>query len=123
MLHERNVLLTVVILDEPHVPPDERVRIDSQGDDFHRICARFGFAESPDVPGALEACGGHGLHFDLMQTTFFTSREDVISGDRTGMARWRDHLFAYLTRNALPATSFFRIPDNRLIEIGRRVAI
>ncbi|WP_206860294.1 potassium transporter Kup [Lysobacter changpingensis] len=123
VLHERNVLLTVVILDEPHVPPDERVRIDSQGDDFHRICARFGFAESPDVPGALEACGGHGLHFDLMQTTFFTSREDVISGDRTGMARWRDHLFAYLTRNALPATSFFRIPDNRLIEIGRRVAI
>ena len=58
-----------------------------------------------------------------METTFFTSREDVIAGDRTGMALWRDQLFALLTRNALPATSFFQIPDNRLIEIGRRVAI
>ena len=64
-----------------------------------------------------------GLDFDLMETTFFTSRENIIAGDRTGMARWRDLLFAYLTRNAMPATAFFRIPDNRLIEIGRRVVI
>ena len=64
-----------------------------------------------------------GLDFDLMETTFFTSRENIIAGDRTGMTRWRDLLFAYLTRNAMPATAFFRIPDNRLIEIGRRVVI
>ncbi|MET3928670.1 KUP system potassium uptake protein [Lysobacter sp. OAE881] len=121
VLHERNALLTVEILDEPYAR--ERVRIDAHDADFHRICARFGFAETPDVPAALEACGEQGLDFDLMETTFFTSREDVIAGDRTGMALWRDHLFALLTRNALPATSFFQIPDNRLIEIGRRVAI
>ncbi|MFE0501311.1 potassium transporter Kup [Lysobacter soli] len=121
VLHERNALLTVEILDEPYAR--ERVLIDAHDADFHRICARFGFAETPDVPAALEACGEQGLDFDLMETTFFTSREDVIAGDRTGMALWRDHLFALLTRNALPATSFFQIPDNRLIEIGRRVAI
>ena len=121
VLHERNALLTVEILDEPYAR--ERVRIDAHDADFHRICARFGFAETPDVPAALEACGEQGLDFDLMETTFFTSREDVIAGDRTGMALWRDQLFALLTRNALPATSFFQIPDNRLIEIGRRVAI
>jgi len=121
VLHERNALLTVEILDEPYAR--ERVRIDAHDADFHRICARFGFAETPDVPAALQACGEQGLDFDLMETTFFTSREDVIAGDRTGMALWRDQLFALLTRNALPATSFFQIPDNRLIEIGRRVAI
>ncbi|HZX78542.1 potassium transporter Kup [Lysobacter sp.] len=123
VLHERNVLLTVDILDAPRARAGERVSIESLGQGFHRIRARFGFAEEPDVLQALDACAAHGLGFDLMETTFFTSREDVIAGERTGMARWRDRLFAFLTRNALPATSFFRIPDNRLIEIGRRVAI
>ena len=123
VLHERNIIMTVEVLDEPYAEPGERVHVESLGGEFYRIHARFGFAEDPDVPAALDACAVRGLGFDLMQTTFFTSRENIISGDRTGMARWRDHLFAYLARNAMPATAFFRIPDNRLVEIGRRVAI
>ena len=123
VLHERNIILTIEVLDEPRAAPRDRISIESLGEDFGRIHARYGFAEHPDIPAALDACATHGLGFDLMQTTFFTSRENIIAGDRTGMASWRDRLFAYLARNALPATAFFRIPDNRLIEIGRRVVI
>ncbi len=123
VLHERNVIVTVQVLDQPYIEAGEGVSIEALGAEFYRIHARFGFAEDPDLPAALEACAVRGLGFDLMETTFFTSRENIISGDRTGMARWRDLLFAYLARNAMPATAFFRIPDNRLIEIGRRVVI
>ena len=123
VLHERNAIVTVEVLDEPYAEPGERVCIEEMGGGFYCIRARFGFAEAPELPVALDACAMRGLDFDLMETTFFTSRENIIAGDRTGMARWRDLLFAYLTRNAMPATAFFRIPDNRLIEIGRRVVI
>ncbi|KAF1708635.1 potassium transporter Kup [Pseudoxanthomonas sacheonensis] len=123
VLHARNVIVTVEMLDEPDAPPGQRVGVEDLGGEFYRIQARFGFAESPDVLTALDACAVRGLGFELMETTFFTSRENIIAGDRTGMARWRDLLFAYLARNAMPATAFFRIPDNRLIEIGRRVVI
>ena len=123
VLHEHNVLLTVDILDTSRVPIGDRVGIEALGEGFHRVRARFGFAEDADVLRALDACNALGMEFDLAQTTFFTSREDVASGDRTGMATWRDQLFAFLTRNALPATSYFCIPDSRLIEIGRRVVI
>ncbi len=123
VLHERNVVLTVEVLDAPRAAPAQRVSVQDLGGGFHRIAARFGFAEDIDVPAALAACEPLGVAFDPMQTTFITSRENVIAGDRAGMARWRDHLFAFLARNALPANAFFRIPDNRLIEIGRRVAI
>jgi len=123
VLHERNVIVTVEVLDEPFAPAHARVAVERLGGEFYRIRARFGFAEDPDVPAALDACAVRGLGFDLMETTFFTSRENISAGDRTGMAGWRDRLFAFLSRNAMPATAFFRIPDNRLIEIGRRVAI
>jgi KUP system potassium uptake protein len=123
VLHERNVFLTVEFVDEPRVDAAERVRIEALGGDFFRMHAYFGFAEDPDVPGVLEACGAQGLGFSLMETTFFTSRENIVAGDLAGMMGWRDKLFAYLARNALPATAYFRIPDNRLIEIGRRIAL
>jgi KUP system potassium uptake protein len=123
VLHERNVIFTVEALDEPYAEPAQRVWVETLDANFYRIRARFGFAEDPDVMAALDACAVRGLGFDTMETTFFTSRENIIAGDRTGMMAWRDKLFAYLARNAMPATAFFRIPDNRLIEIGRRVAI
>jgi KUP system potassium uptake protein len=123
VLHERNVVATVVQLDDAYAEPEERVSIEALGDEFYRLHLRFGFAETPDVPAALEACGVHGLGFELMDTTFFTSRENFIASERAGMGLWRDKLFAYLARNAMPATAYFGIPDNRLIEIGRRVLI
>jgi KUP system potassium uptake protein len=105
--NERNVFLTLEILEQPCAEPDERVVVERLGNKFYRIRARLGFAEKPDVPAALKSCAVRGIGFDLMDTIFFTSRENIISGESTGMAGWRDKLFAYFARNAMPATAFF----------------
>ncbi|GAP65056.1 K+ transporter [Mizugakiibacter sediminis] len=123
VLHERNVLLTVETLDTPTAEPDERIELQALGNDFFRLLLRVGFAEDPDVPAMLGKCAMKGLGFDLMDTTFFLSRETVVATDRPGMALWRDKLFAFMSRNAMPATAFFRIPGNRLIELGTQVEI
>jgi KUP system potassium uptake protein len=124
VLHERNVLLTVEILETPVAEVSERVQITAMGSDFHGLELRFGFAEDPNVPLALSQCGREGLAFDMMDTTFFLSRENVVAdARRPGMALWRDKLFVILSRNALPATAFFQIPGNRLIELGAQVEI
>ncbi|BFI95136.1 MAG: potassium transporter Kup [Rhodanobacter sp.] len=124
VLHERNVLLTVEILETPVADAEERIQINSLGDDFHGLELRFGFAEDPNIPLALSMCAKDGLPFDMMDTTFFLSRENVVADKRRpGMALWRDKLFAFMARNALPATAYFQIPGNRLIELGAQVEI
>ncbi len=123
VLHERNVLLTVEVLETPTAEPDERVAVASLGNDFYKLTLRFGFAEDPDVPDAIESIQACGLPFDLMDTTFFLSRESIVATDRPGMARWRDKLFVFMQRNATPATAFFQIPGNRLVELGTQVEI
>ncbi|WP_329742465.1 potassium transporter Kup [Dyella sp. A6] len=124
VLHERNVLLTVEILETPVAEADERIRIASLGGEFYSIELQFGFAEDPNVPLALSQCARNGLPFDMMDTTFFLSRETVVAHKRRpGMALWRDKLFVFMARNALPATAFFQIPGNRLIELGAQVEI
>jgi KUP system potassium uptake protein len=123
VLHKRNVILTVDTLETPYADADERIELVDLGHDFHRLTVRFGFADDPDVPAALHACARQGLDFKLMDTTFFLSRETIVAADRAGMALWRDKLFTFLARNALPATAFFSIPGNRLIELGAQVEI
>ena len=123
VLHERNIMLTVETVDTPMAEPDECVEVQPLGDDFYVVTLRFGFAEDMDVPQALAAIKGCGPAVDMMDTTFFLSRESIVATDRPGMALWRDRLFAFLQRNALPATAFFRIPGNRLIELGTQVEI
>jgi KUP system potassium uptake protein len=124
VLHERNVLLTVEMLETPVADADERIQISSLGGDFYGLELRFGFAEDPNIPQALSRCSKAGLAFDMMDTTFFLSRETIIADERRpGMALWRDKLFAFMARNALPATAFFQIPGNRLIELGAQVEI
>jgi KUP system potassium uptake protein len=123
VLHERNVLLTVEVLETPSAEPDERVSVGSLGNDFYKVTLRFGFAEDPDVPDTLAAINKCGLPFDLMDTTFFLSRESIVATDRPGMALWRDKLFVFMQRNATPATAFFKIPGNRLVELGTQVEI
>ena len=123
VLHKRNVILTVDTLETPHADPDERLELSDLGHDFHRLTLRFGFAEDPNVPAALHECAKRGLEIKMMDTTFFLSRETIVATDRPGMALWRDKLFAFLARNALPATAFFSIPGNRLIELGAQVEI
>ncbi|MEO9078842.1 MAG: potassium transporter Kup [Rhodanobacter sp.] len=127
VLHERNVLLTVAILETPVAEAEERIQLTAlspSGDDFYALEMRFGFAEDPNIPLALLQCQSEGLAFDMMDTTFFLSRESIVAdARRPGMALWRDKLFAFMSRNALPATAFFQIPGNRLIELGAQVEI
>jgi len=124
VLHERNVLLTVEILETPVAEADERIHIVPFGGEFYGLALRFGFAEDPNIPLALTQCGRTGMPFDMMDTTFFLSRENIVADKRRpGMALWRDKLFAFMARNALPATAFFQIPGNRLIELGAQVEI
>ena len=124
VLHERNVLLTVDMLETPVADAEERIQIVPLNQDFVGLELRFGFAEDPNVPLALALCAREGLNFDMMDTTFFLSRENIVADvRRPGMALWRDKLFAFLSRNAMPATAFFQIPGNRLIELGAQVEI
>jgi len=125
VLHERNVFLTVETLNVPYAPQEKRLKIDSiGGEDFYRVVIKFGFMETPDVPLALmRSCDKGGIHFDPMDTTYFASRETVIASRHRGMPYWRDKLFAVMHRNAAPATGFFRIPGNRLVELGAQIEI
>jgi KUP system potassium uptake protein len=123
VLHERNILMTVETLDSPFAEYSERTEITALGHEFYRVVVRFGFAEDPNIPEALQSCAAKGMGFDMMDTTFFVSRETVVATDRPGMPLWRDKLFAFLGRNASSATAFFRIPGNRLIELGTQVEI
>ena len=124
VLHERNVFLTVETLSIPYAARGERLKIEEIAEDFHRVLIRFGFMETPDVPLALmRSCDQDGIHFDPMDTTYFASRETVVASRRRGMPIWRDRLFAFMHRNAAPATGFFRIPGNRLVELGAQVEI
>ena len=125
VLHERNVLLTVETLNVPYAPKEKRMQVVSiGGEDFHRVVLRFGFMETPDVPQALmRSCDQCDLVFDPMDTTYFASRETIVAGRHRGMPIWRDKLFAVMHRNAASATGFFRIPGNRLVELGAQVEI
>jgi len=123
VLHKRNVILTVDTLETPYADFDERVELKDLGNDFYLLTLRFGFADDPNVPAALHECTKQGLDIKMMDTTFFLSRETIVATDRPGMVMWRDKLFAFLARNALPATAFFSIPGNRLIELGAQVEI
>lgn len=125
VLHAHNVFLTVETLNVPYVPKDGRLKIESiGGEDFYRVIVRYGFMETPDVPLALmQSCDQCELVFNPMDTTYFVSRESIVASRHRGMPIWRDKLFAFMHRNAAPASNFFRIPGNRLVELGAQVEI
>ena len=124
VLHERVVFLTVEVRDVPWVPFTERVQLESLGSGCWRMRVRYGFMDRPDIARALELCGALGVEFDMMQTSFFLSREKIVpTRNQHGMASWRERLFAAMARNAANITDFFNIPTNRVIELGTRVEI
>ncbi|MCL6263365.1 low affinity potassium transporter Kup [Craterilacuibacter sp. RT1T] len=123
VLHERVVLLTIRTKDEPYVDPEERLAITRLSDSFWQVLADYGYKETPDVNAILAQCEVQGLAFEVMDTSFFLSRETLISTDRPGMARWREKLFVGMSRNALKATDFFQIPTNRVVELGAQVEL
>jgi len=123
VIHERNVLLSVETVSLPRAEDVERVAYTDLGHGFSRLTLRFGYMEDPDVPKALKKWSIPGPAFDPMDTTFFASREALTAKADQGMALWRDKLFLIMSRNATPATEFFGIPGNRLVELGTQVVI
>ncbi|RFC33292.1 MAG: KUP system potassium uptake protein [Candidatus Nitrotoga sp. SPKER] len=123
VLHERNVLLSVIIEDKPFVTKDNRILINDLGNSFYRVKVFYGFMQTPDVPAALDLCVPLGLSFDMMDTTFFTSRALIVSASTPGMMKWREWIFIMMSKNAMNATEFFKIPTNRVIEMGTRIEI
>jgi KUP system potassium uptake protein len=125
VLHEQTVFLTVIVHDVPRVPVEDRVQLERLVNGFYKLEAWYGFAEQPDIDEILNACRVRcGISFDVMDTSFFLSRETVIpASDVPGMALWRDHVFAWMSRNATRATDFFNIPANRVVELGTHIEI
>ncbi len=123
VLHERVVFLTVVTDEVPHVPPDERVKVKHLGKGFHSVNARYGFMEDPSMQDIIDRCRERRLEIPLEGTTFFLGREELVSTERPGMARWRERLFAFMSRNALRATAFFQIPATQVFEVGAQVEL
>jgi KUP system potassium uptake protein len=122
-LHERVILLTVLIEEVPYVEQERRVEVKDLGNSFYRVIGRYGFMEEPRVSDLLVLCKGHGLKIKEMESTFYLSRETVIASQRPGLARWRKHLFALMARNAQSATAYFRLPPNRVVELGMQIEI
>ena len=125
VLHERVVFLTVHVHESPWVAERERVTCQKLPKGCWRVRVHFGFMDRPDVSRALDLCAGSGLEFNMMETSFFLSRELIVPTEHgvAGMATWRDRMFAALSRNAGSVTDFFNIPTNRVIELGTRVQI
>ena len=124
-LHERVVFLTVEFRDVPWVPFEERVRCEKLRNNCWRVRVRYGFMNRLDILRALELCGAMGLEFDLMATSFFLSREKIVpaAGGIAPMARWREHMFSAMARNAANITDYLNIPTNCVVELGTRVEI
>jgi KUP system potassium uptake protein len=121
VLHEQVIFLTIMVEDIPHIDRDDRLQIEELKKGFHRVVAHYGFMEEPNVPEVLDRARAQGLSFDWMNTTFFLSRETIIPTASPGMAIWRERLFAFLSRNAQRPTDFYRLPANRVVELGMQV--
>jgi KUP system potassium uptake protein len=123
VLHERVIILRAITEDVPNVQDAERIRLTELGNGFYRLEIRYGFREEPDIPKALQLCDKLGLHFEMMETSFFLSRETLIPTKIAGMALWRESLFATMAQNAESAMRFFKLPVNRVVELGTQIEI
>ncbi len=123
VLHEKNVILTIVTADTPRVPEEERVKMTPLSPHFARVTLHFGFMETPNVPKALAIARKLGWQFDIMSTSFFLSRRSLKPAAKSDMPQWQDHLFIGLTRAANDATNYFQIPTGRVVEVGTQVAV
>ena len=123
VLHERVVILTVAIAEVPVVDEENRVEFSDLGDNFFRLVINYGFMQEVDVPAALKRVESCGPGFKMMDTSFFLARQTLLASERPGMAIWREKLFAWMLQNAETAMSFFKLPTNRVVELGSQVEI
>jgi KUP system potassium uptake protein len=123
VLHERTVFLTVYNADIPTVPVPERIKVTPLGHQCYQVDIHYGFKDERDIPAALALCKEAGLELDMMSTSYFIARQTVIPRVGSGMALWRESLFATMSRNARDAADYYRVPANRVIELGTQVEI
>lgn len=123
VLHEKVLFLTVLTEDVPTAPEESRATVEELAPGIHRVILRYGFMESPNIPRALADLKSEGIDADPMQVSFFLGRETVVPAASPKMSRWRHWLFMVMARNAVSATEFFRIPSDRVVELGVRIAI
>ena len=122
-LHERVLLLSILAAETPTVPPGERLAVEDLGQGFIRVRAKYGFMESPNMPEIQNLLSAKGVPVDIYTTSFFLGRETLFATGSAPMARWRKHLFIFLSRNAWNATSFFKLPPDRVVELGVQVEL
>lgn len=123
ILHDKIIFLTIVTDMEARLDPEQRVEIKDLGNGFYRLIGHYGFMEEPDVPELLALASDKGLEVGLAETTFVVGRETILATEIPGMAIWREKLFAFMARNALRATAYFKIPREQVLEIGTQVKI
>ena len=123
VLHDRIMILTVFIEEVPYVSDEDRIGVIDLGANFYRIVIRYGFMQEIDIPAILKKVENCGPKVKMMETSFFLSRQTLLASDRPGMALWREHLFSWMMRNAESAMDFFKLPTNRVVELGSQVEI
>ncbi|NOT64607.1 MAG: potassium transporter Kup [Methylotenera sp.] len=123
VLHEKVVILTVKFLDFPHTSPEERVSLEALPHEFYKVTVRYGFKDEPDLPRDLALCTDKGLALDAMDTSFFVGKEILIASEKFGMSTWRKKIFIGLFRSAETITNQFKLPPNRVIELGSQLKI
>ena len=123
VLHEKVVILTVKFLDFPHTNQEERVNVEALPYEFYRVTVRYGFKDEPDLPRDLVLCSKYGLTIDAMDTSYFIGKESLIASNKTGMSIWRKKIFIGLFRTAETITNQFKLPPNRVIELGSQLTI
>ena len=123
VLHEKNIILSVKTTNAPRVSEDDRIAIATLSPDFKTVTVRYGFMESPNLPRALGLCRKLGLKFDIMATSFFLGKRNVVPSANSGMPLWQDKLFIFLMKNAANPTEFFHIPPGRVVELGTQVTV
>jgi KUP system potassium uptake protein len=123
ILHERIMLLTVAIDQVPYVSDEDRIGVQELGNGFYRLLIRYGFMQEIDIPAVLRTVENCGPRVKMMETSFFLSRQTLLASNKPGMAIWREHLFSWMMRNAESAMDFFKLPTNRVVELGSQVEI
>ena len=123
VLHDKIILLTIQILRVPEIHKDEKTQINSLGQGFFQIIARYGYMETPNIPRALKLCEETGFRIDINSISYYLGHETLILSGHTKMFRWQKHLFSFLSRNARSASLYFHLPPNRVIELGLQVEI
>lgn len=123
VLHERVLVLSVEVFDVPYVPEIDRVEIHPLKGGFYKVTVQYGFKDEPDIPAALALCTAQGMDFDMMETSFFLGRATLIPKVGSEMVYWREKLFVLMYRNASTAMSFYKIPTNRVVELGAQVVL